>query len=43
MTAMPLMDSSANGLAEWMTPQGQTLDEVKRQSANAADWHVLLF
>lgn len=42
MAAKPLMGSSATGLVEWMTPQGQALDEVKRQPANAVDEHLLL-
>jgi transcription elongation GreA/GreB family factor len=36
MAAVALMGRSANGWAEWKTPQGQTLDEVKRQSAQIA-------
>jgi transcription elongation GreA/GreB family factor len=32
MAAVALMGRSANGWAEWKTPQGQTLDEVKRQA-----------
>ena len=31
MAAVVLMGRSANGWVEWKTPQGQTLDEVKRQ------------
>jgi hypothetical protein len=30
--AMALMGRSANGWVEWKSPQGKTLDEVKRQS-----------
>jgi Domain of unknown function (DUF4357) len=36
MAAVALMGRSANGWAEWKTPQGQTLDEVKRQAADVA-------
>jgi hypothetical protein len=32
MAAMAVMGRSANGWIEWKTPQGQTLDEVKRQA-----------
>ncbi len=32
MAAMAVMGRSANGWVEWKTAQGQTLDEVKRQS-----------
>ena len=32
MAAMAVMGRSANGWVEWKTPQGQTLDEVKRQA-----------
>ncbi|NMM11220.1 MAG: GIY-YIG nuclease family protein [Polaromonas sp.] len=37
MAAMALMGRSANGWLEWKSPQGRTLDEVKRQSVKAAD------
>jgi Domain of unknown function (DUF4357) len=37
MAAVALMGRSANGWAEWKTPQGQTLDEVKRQVVTIAD------
>jgi hypothetical protein len=37
MAAVALMGRSANGWAEWKTPQGQTLDEVKRQAVQIAD------
>jgi Domain of unknown function (DUF4357) len=37
MAAVALMGRSANGWAEWKTPQGQTLDEVKRQAVTIAD------
>ena len=33
--AMAVMGRSANGWVEWKSPQGQTLDEVKRQSVTA--------
>jgi hypothetical protein len=33
MAAVALMGRSANGWGEWKTPQGKTLDEVKRQAA----------
>jgi Domain of unknown function (DUF4357) len=36
MAAVALMGRSANGWAEWKTPQGQTLDEVKRQAVGGA-------
>ena len=36
MAAMALMGRSANGGLEWKSPQGKTLDEVKRQSVTAA-------
>jgi predicted GIY-YIG superfamily endonuclease len=32
MAAVALMGRSANGWMDWKTPQGQTLDEVKRQA-----------
>jgi hypothetical protein len=32
MAAMAVMGRSANGWIEWKTPDGKTLDEVKRQS-----------
>ncbi len=35
MAAVVLMGRSANGWVEWKTPQGQTLDEVKRQAVAA--------
>ena len=34
MAAVALMGRSANGWTDWKTPQGQTLDEVKRQSVS---------
>ncbi len=34
MAAMAVMGRSANGWVEWKTSQGQTLDEVKRQSVS---------
>jgi Domain of unknown function (DUF4357) len=37
MAAVALMGRSANGWAEWKTPQGQTLDEVRRQAVKIAD------
>jgi hypothetical protein len=37
MAAVALMGSSANGWAEWKTPQGQTLDEVTRQAVKISD------
>ena len=37
MAALAVMGRSANGWMEWKTPQGRTLDEVKRQSVNVAD------
>jgi Domain of unknown function (DUF4357) len=37
MAAVALMGRSANGWSEWKTPQGQTLDEVKRQAVKIAD------
>jgi hypothetical protein len=37
MAAMALMGRSANGWLEWKTPQGWTLDEVKRQSVKVVD------
>ena len=37
MAAMALMGRSANGWVEWQTPQGKTLDEVKRQSVEVVD------
>lgn len=36
MAAMALMGRSANGWLEWKSPQGKTLDEVKRQSVTGA-------
>lgn len=36
MAAIALMGRSANGWTEWKTPQGKTLDEVKRQSVTVA-------
>lgn len=36
MAAMALMGRSANGWVEWKSPQGKTLDEVKRQSVSLA-------
>ena len=36
MAAMALMGRSANGWLEWKSPQGKTLDEVKRQSVAVA-------
>jgi len=36
MAAMALMGRSANGWLEWKSPQGRTLDEVKRQSVTGA-------
>ena len=35
MAAMALMGRSANGWMEWRSPQGKTLDEVKRQLVSA--------
>jgi hypothetical protein len=32
MAAVAVMGRSANGWLEWKSPQGKTLDEVKRQS-----------
>jgi transcription elongation GreA/GreB family factor len=37
MAAVALMGRSANGWVDWKTPQGQTLDEVKRQAVGVAD------
>ena len=37
MAAMALMGRSANGWIEWKTPQGKTLDEMKRQSVKVVD------
>jgi Domain of unknown function (DUF4357) len=37
MAAVALMGRSANGWAEWKTPRGQTLDEVKRQAVKIVD------
>lgn len=37
MAAMAVMGRSANGWIEWKSPQGKTLDEVKRQSVIVAD------
>lgn len=37
MAAVALQGRSANGWLEWKSPQGKTLDEVKRQSVKAAD------
>jgi Domain of unknown function (DUF4357) len=37
MAAVVLMGRSANGWVEWKTPQGQTLDEVKRQAVAVVD------
>ncbi len=37
MAAVALMGRSANGWSEWKTPQGHTLDEVKRQAVVVAD------
>jgi len=31
------MGRSVNGWLEWNSPQGKTLDEVKRQSVKVAD------
>jgi hypothetical protein len=36
MAAMALMGRSANSWLEWKSPQGRTLDEVKRQSVTGA-------
>ena len=36
MAAMALMGRSANGWLEWKTPNGKTLDEMKRQSVTVA-------
>ena len=36
MAAVALQGRSANGWLEWKTPQGRTLDEVKRQSVAVA-------
>lgn len=35
MAAMTLMGRSANGWVEWKSPQGKTLNEVKRQSVTS--------
>ncbi|WP_349678401.1 DUF4357 domain-containing protein [Polaromonas sp. UBA4122] len=35
--ATAVMGRSANGWLEWKSPQGRTLDEVKRQSVTVAD------
>ena len=35
MAAMALMGRSANGWVEWKSPQGKTLNEVKRQSVTS--------
>ena len=32
MAALAVMGRSANGWMEWKSPQGKTLNEVKRQS-----------
>jgi transcription elongation GreA/GreB family factor len=37
MAAVALMGRSANGWVDWKTPQGQTLDEVKRQAVKVSD------
>jgi hypothetical protein len=37
MAAVALMGRSANGWVDWKTPQGQTLDEVKRQAVAVVD------
>jgi hypothetical protein len=37
MAAVALMGRSANGWVEWKTPQGQTLNEVKRQAVAIVD------
>lgn len=37
MAAVALQGRSANGWLEWKSPQGKTLDEVKRQSVKATD------
>ena len=37
MAAMALMGRSASGWLEWKSPQGRTLDEVKRQSVKVVD------
>jgi hypothetical protein len=37
MAALAVMGRSANGWLEWKSPQGKTLDEVKRQSVTVAD------
>jgi hypothetical protein len=34
---LALMGRSANGWVDWKTPQGQTLDEVKRQAVAVVD------
>jgi hypothetical protein len=36
MAAVALQGRSANGWLEWKSPQGKTLDEVKRQSVTGA-------
>lgn len=36
MAALAVMGRSANGWLEWKSPQGKTLDEVKRQSVTVA-------
>ena len=37
MAALAVMGRSANGWLEWKSPQGKTLDELKRQSVTVAD------
>ena len=37
MAAMALMGRSANGWMEWRSPQGKTMDEVKRQLVSATN------
>jgi hypothetical protein len=36
MAAIAVLGRSANGWLEWKTPQGQTLDEAKRQVVGVA-------
>lgn len=43
MAAMALIGRFANDRLEWKSPQGKTLDEVKRQSLTAANLQPLLF
>jgi hypothetical protein len=36
MAAIAVLGRSANGWLEWKTPQGKTLDEMKRQTVGVA-------